>query len=320
VSDKSGSEDVRQDVDEVIRRVLSAKPHTAHELKKTVIERSGVSERTYFYHLNKLLKQGVIEEVSEKSDSGRLLTGYDLCRQQPRVTESEEVARSIQVAPYPARRFLLELAAWIKREPWGWQKLRCVEQARMYLCMCPYLVPEIAPSSEDPDAYEFIWSDEASGELRLENKRSSRFFDLKPVYDAIVPDLDAGSSDDCDVFLGVFWTPLKKPHAVFVGVCRRIDGTMGVVHVETREGKLEKSWGKGVGEQLESKSIHVCSYDSLKNGLKRRVLLNLRRVLMQHRLLIPNRYTQLIEELCDYSYMKSSEGHVLALALALDDI
>jgi len=33
----------------------------------------------------------------------------------------------------------------------------------------------------------------------------------------------------------------------------------------------------GVGEQLEAKGIHMCSYSSLKNGFKRRVLLTLRR-------------------------------------------
>jgi hypothetical protein len=101
------------------------------------------------------------------------------------------------------------------------------------------LVPEITPSREDPDAYAFVWSGEAFWELRLEGRVSSRFFDLKPVYDSVVPDLGAGFSDYCEVFLGVFWTHVEEPHAVCVGVCRRADGSVGVVHVETREGKLE---------------------------------------------------------------------------------
>jgi len=86
------------------------------------------------------------------------------------------------------------------------------------------------------------------------------------------------------------------------------------------EGKLGKSQAKGVGEQLEAKSMRVCSYVSLKNGFKRRALLTLRRALRQHKLLIPNGYTQLIEELSDYTYSKPSEGYIIALALALDNI
>jgi len=75
-----------------------------------------------------------------------------------------------------------------------------------------------------------------------------------------------------------------------------------------------------VGEQLEAKSMRVCSCGSLKDGLKGRVLLNLHRVLGKRKLLILNRHIQFIEELCDYSRMKSSGGYVLALAIALDDI
>ena len=75
----------------------------------------------------------------------------------------------------------------------------------------------------------------------------------------------------------------------------------------------------GVGERLEAKSIRVCSCGSLKDGLKGRVLLNPHRALGKRKLLISHIYLQLIEELCDYSHMKSSEDYVSTLAIALND-
>ena len=135
---------------------------------------------------------------------------------------------------YPPRRFLLELAAWIKREPEGWAAFASVEQAKDCLERFPFLVPEIEPSREDPDAYAFRWPDKALWELRPKERVSSRFFELKPIYDAVVPELSADFSEDCKVSLGVFWTPVERPHAVCVAICKRKDGYIGIVHLETR--------------------------------------------------------------------------------------
>ena len=93
-----------------------------------------------------------------------------------------------------------------------------------------------------------------------------------------------------------------------------------VVHVETREGKLDKAWFSGLAKQFRAKKARMIGYDSLKDDVKRRLLLNLRSVLEQRRLLISSRYVGLIDDLCEYSYRQPSNGYVLALAIAVDPL
>jgi len=348
VGDKLKGKKKRLDVDEVIKQVLT-KSRTARELREAVTSRTGVSVRTYHRHVKKLLRQEVVEASFERRSDGRIVKKYVLCRKQLKIKEEKQligqgIVRPIKGLDYRLSRELLELAAWIKREPKGWVEDVRVKEARHCLEEFSSLVPEILPSREDPDAYAFVWSDEAVREFDLEENVSSRFFNLKLVYDAMEADFGEEFSDGIEVFVGAYWTPVivnripiyaqymrplqyvgqpiayritEEPQSVCIAVCRGAD-TIRVIHVETRRGKLKKSWVKGMAKQLHAKKICMSGRGSLKDELKRRILLNLRRAFEQHKLWIPGRYVELIEDLCDYGYRKPSNGYVMALALAMN--
>lgn len=339
VSESDGGRDDLFDIDETIERVLLEKPRTASELRDAVIEKTGTNDRTYYNHLKKLLKLGAVEDL-ERVDEGRLLKKYAWRNVQLSIESfhgSGELNCSLS-------RGLSELAAWIKKEPEGWREFRRVAQARECLKRYPSLVPNIVPSCEDPDSYAFEWPDEAVRELSLDGRVSSRFFGLKLVYDSVEPDSIEDLSGSCKVTVGACCVPVvvdripiypecmtrlrfvgqpiayrlvEEPESVCIALCIR-DAGFRVVYVETRKGKLVKTWVKGVAEHYRAKRISMSSYDSLKNGLDRKFLLKLRKVLEQRKLSIPNRYTKLVEELFDYSYNKPSNGYVLSLSLALD--
>ena len=90
-----------------------------------------------------------------------------------------------------------------------------------------------------------------------------------------------------------------------------------MVLVERRFGKLDKAWVEDASNHLKAKAEFVLSQEKLKNSVKREVLVTLRDTLDKHVLTIPRRYTQLVEELFDFSYGGSPNGYVLALALAV---
>jgi len=78
------------------------------------------------------------------------------------------------------------------------------------------------------------------------------------------------------------------------------------------------SSGKGrIQKHLKAKTEYVLSQRKLKDPVKREVLLTLRDTFDKHVLNIPSRYTQLFEELFDFSYGGSASGYDLALALAV---
>ena len=348
---------MRRDAYSVIKRELSSGPKTSEKLREAC-KRAGIVDSTYYYHLKQLVeKLREVEEITEKDSKGRIVKKYALVEER-REEPDEKVlwgfgpsgAQSFTVGDteieYPPNKALLEIAAWIKSNPTGWATDDDnVKRARLCLKHCRYLVPDVSKPLEDPDSYVFKWSNEAREALNLKAPVSSRFFDLKPVYDAVSADLSKESLSARLVFVGVYCTPvvvgyvgiygglmqplryvghpseyrpIEEPHSVCVAVCKEPDANIRVVHVETLEGKLDKAWVSGVAEQLNAKKFQMVGYDSLKEDARRKLLLNLRDVLEQRRLAISSRYDYLIEDLWEYSYRKPSSGYVLALAIAVN--
>jgi hypothetical protein len=328
----------------MIKQTLSAEPKTPKKLKESVINKTGVSERVYYRHLKRGLDRGEIEEIPEKGSDGRIVKKYALKRKEASLAEALILPTTVSLDFRPIKE-LLELAAWIRQEPAGWSEDdEDVKKAKLCLEHCSYLVPEIEIPHEDPDSYVFIWPDEAMRELGLQEPLSSRFFDLKDIYDAMMADLNREVLSVEPVFAGAYCTPvvvgrvgiygehmqplryvgrpseyrlIEEPQSVCVAVRKESDMNIRVVHVETREGKLDKAWFSGLAKQFRAKKARMIGYDSLKDDAKRRLLLNLRGVLEQRRLMISSRYVGLIDDLCEYSYRKPSNGYVLALAIAV---
>lgn len=344
-----------KDAYSIIKKELSSGPKTSEELKEAC-KRAGIVNSTYYYHLKQLVeKLREAEEISERDNRGRLVWKYALVEEQ----EQKPVAgvswgydsgglRSFTVGDleieYPPNKVLLELAAWIRHDPTNWDADDFkVKRANLCLEHCQYLVPKVGKTREDPDKYAFIWPDEALDQLKLEGPVSSRFFDLKSIYDAVKGSLSQKARSDGLVFLGAYSSPvvvgyvgyytgmqslrrvgqpnvydvIEGPQGVCVAIYKEVD-SLHVVHVETREGKLDKAWVSGLAKHVKAKKTRALDYDSLKEDDRRDLLLNLRDALERRRLLISGRYTALIEDLLEYSYKKPSNGYVLALAVAVD--
>jgi hypothetical protein len=334
---------------------------------KKFVDTGKMTKKTVHKHRKDLIEHGLLEKGYDREVDSIV---YSVPKQYEYLAQEKELKRSIgegkpfsvklqksrlgkaillplaeMVLPeYPPKKELLELAAWIKREPSGWTEDDDIKNAKLCLEHCPYLVPEIRAPHEDPDSYVFIWPDEAMRELRLQGPSSSRFFDLKLVYDAMTADLGKEIFSFGPVFVGAYCSPvvvgyvgyythmqplhrvgqpnvydvIEEPHSVCVAVRKETDTSIRVVHVETRKGKLDKAWVKGLTKLLKAKKNRMIGYDSLKEDAKRNLLLNLRSVLERHKLLISSRYATLIEDLLKYSYRKPSSGYVLALAIAVD--
>jgi hypothetical protein len=170
-------------------------------------------------------------------------------------------------------------------------------------------------------SYAFIWPAEALDMLKLEGAVSSRFFDLDSVYDAVTGDLSMNTQNSELVYLGAYSTPVvdyvEGSQSVCVAVCKEVDA-LKIMHVETCEDKLDKAWVLGLVKHLKAKKTRAITSDSLNEDDKRDLLLKLRGVIEQHRLLISSRYTTLFDDLTEFSYKKPSSGYVYALALAVD--
>ena len=348
----------REHADFIIKEQLRSGPKTSKELKEAC-EKRGFSPSTFYYHMKQLVdKLKVVQKIRVKNAQGRTVVKYSLVKEEKVTFWSKSSGiRGFSVdnieVEVPSNRRVLELASWIRREPRGWPRDNFeVKVARLYLQHSGYLVPDIVRAPEDPDAYAFKWPDEELDGLDLEELRrlnlykcpSSRFFNLKLVYDAIVANSNKEVLSKGPVFVGahsapmvidyvgiwrgmhplhyvgrpVGYEPIEKLGSVCVAVCKEEDGIIRVVRVEKRWGKLDKAWVRGLTKQLNAKKLRMMEFESLKEDIKRELLINLREVLGQHKLLIPKRYVKLIEELLDYSYKKPSSSYVLALAIAVD--
>lgn len=338
----------------IIKKELSSGPKTSEELREAC-KRAGIVESTYYYHLKQIVeKLHEAEEISEKDSKGRLVKKYALVKERGQ-KPADDVSwyygysglKGFRVGDleieYPPSRALLELAAWIRHDPTEWDNDDVnVRKAKLCLKHCPHLIPEVGETLEDPDKYAFIWSGDALDALEIDGAVSSRFLDLKSVYDAVKSDLGSEAQSGGLVFLGAYSSPvvvgyvgyytgmqplrrvgqpnvydvIEEPQSVCVAVCKETD-VLRVVHVETRKGKLDKAWVSGITRHLKAKKTRAVDYDGLKEDDRRDLLLNLRRVFEKRQLLISGRYTPLIEDLLEYSYKKPSNGYVLALALAV---
>ncbi|MCS7115412.1 MAG: hypothetical protein RMJ15_07885 [Nitrososphaerota archaeon] len=329
-------------MDELIKHLLSAGGKTPKELKEAVIGKTRVSDRVYYRHLKKLLERREVEEKYEDEDGGRKIKKYVLRRENKLLLKAESKGVAIVGFPkFAVSRRLLELASWIKQQPEEWIESEDVEKAKQLLTH--YLVPEIKASYEDPDSYVFVWPNGNKSRLNLHDFIHPRFFDLKNVYNALTETREAVFLVSGKVFVGAYYCPFiaeyvtshedmeeqmryigkpcefivtEQPHCVSVAVCKRADNSICVIHVESRDGEIDKAWIKGLAQQLGAKKFQIQKH--LSEDLKRKLLVNLREALKQHKLVIPKRYIKLIEELFDYSYQKPSSGYVIALAIAVD--
>ena len=312
-----------------------------------------MDEKTIRKHRDALVKVGLLEKAYDMETSSVFFSvpkKYRYLAHEKRLRKSIDEERSFSVKlktdshkeailsptltelrEYPPRRDFLELATWIKREPSGWAEDDNVKNAKLCLEHCTQLIPKIGKPHEDPDSYVFVWSEEARRLLRLQEPTSSRFFSLKLVYDAVSAALTKEMLAVGPVFVGAYCTPViryvGRPseyrlveglQSVCVAVRTGTDKSIRVVHVETREGKLDKAWVRGLDRQLKAKKNRMVGYDSLKEDVRRSLLLKLRGVFEQNKLLISGRYAALIEDLREFSYRKPFSGYVLALAIAVD--
>ena len=344
-----------KDACSIIKKELSSGAKTSKQLREAC-EKAGIVESTFYYHLKQLVKKlGEVKKVAEENGKGGIIMKYVLAEK--REEKYGEVLwgctsggiRSLTVGDveieYPPNRMLLELAAWIRHKPAKWDvNDDNVKKAKLCLEHCQYLVPKIGETHEDPDSYALMWSDEALRELHLDESTFSRFFTLKSIYDSMTDDLSQKTSNGEAVFLGAYYSPvvvdyvgyytrmqplrlvgrpnvydvIEEPQNVCVAVRKETNTSLHVVYIETRKGDLDKAWVSGLTKQLKTKKTRMISYDSLKEDDKRDLLLNLRGVIEQHRLLISSRYTTLFDDLTEFSYKKPSSGYVYALALAVD--
>ena len=317
----------KEDGDIQILKELSSGSKSPEELKQAC-ERAGIVASTYYYHLKQLIeKLGEVEEIFERDSKGRLIKKYALKKEEKKPAVFNWVAGPGGICafmvdghevPYPPSRPLLELAAWIKHHPEGWNIDNInVKNAKLCLEHTSYFIPAVEETSEDPDDYTFVWPDESLKEINLGNTPFSRFFDYKAVYDAVQVVANNNSQNNGAVFLGAFYSKIgDDPLSVIVAV-RKEGSHLYVVEVERRLGKLDKAWIKGLSNRSQAKAEFVLSEEKLKDSVKRGVLLTLRDAFGKNVLSIPNKYSQLVEELFDFSYGGPTSGYILALALAV---
>ena len=99
------------------------------------MKKTGVNERTYYRHLEKLVDRNVVEELSKKGEDGRIVKKY-ASRASPLLKEA-----SSDLEEGPLSRKLLEIAAWLKLEPDGWPLFEVVRKVRVLEKNCRYIVP-----------------------------------------------------------------------------------------------------------------------------------------------------------------------------------
>ena len=346
VGDNSDFEESICDLDGLIEEALAAGPKAPDELFNSVMKKTRMNARTYYYHLKKLLRSHCVERVPGNDAEGRLIRKYALKASASAGATSLLVESSpVYEKVCPSRRYL-EIAAWLRREPEDWPEFGAVRKAKLLENRYPHLIPVLEVSNEGPDCYAFVWSDEPCRGQQFGEFVQSRFFRLKDVFCGVVDAKETEFGVGCgDVFVGAYGSDVvaeqvadfgnmytqieqmhkpmelrvdESPFSVCVAVCRGANGVLRVVHVEGRSGKLDKAWVKGVSMQVGAKAEAMLSYGGLNEDVKRSALLKLRDALEKRKVEIPNRYVKLVEELVDYSYGNLSSGYVLALALAVN--
>jgi len=303
------------DVAELIKKELSSGPKTPGELRK-LMERKNVSIRNYHYHLKQLIeKLKEVEEIPVEGPKGRLIKKYALKEEQivsagPRAKYVKPIEEIFEGS---LAKVALELAAWIRYDPEDWRR-DDVDVKRGEQCLTDYemLVPEIRTTPLDPNRYIFEWSDYAKERLKIDHS-TPRFFNLKTIYEAKWA-AEAESAADGPVFMGVneFEEERFKRWQSCVVVRRTSGHEFHVVHVEKN---LADDWTSAIREEFDAERLDINA--STGGALKRDMLLHLRKILEEHKLLIPGRYDPLIEDLLQFGYGESRGEYVLALTASV---
>lgn len=304
VSDDSGVEDVKSDVDTVIERILTSGRKSAGDLKDAVVSVTGISDRVYYRHLRRLVKRDVVEKVVENVD-GELTIMYRL---KPEVkTGSHPVYWGNSTYAGHLWR-LWEVAAHMKADPKGWNDGDAdVKEAKSILGSHRSLVPKIVKSDLDPDKFIYSWPHLVEKRYGYKiRKQFPRFFDLKRVYEAKgkaegISEPVGGSAflgvNDFEVFNKV---GVSEQWQICVVVRRTSNDMFYVVHAEKF---LIQGRGDGVSnlrKQFDTEIQRVS--ESTDEELRREMLFHLREVLDQGRISIPGRYKLLLKDLRLFSF------------------
>jgi len=300
VSDISEGESGQLDVDEEIKRALSAGAKTPLELKEAVIGATGVSERVYYRHLKKLRKKNIVEEVAETTIRGDLIRRYALPSGIPKdFTVVTQRGYRTHLTYFP--KSLWELVAWTQYSPGGWSfDDEEVETACVMIPQCWFpnvvFLPEVKRYKLDPDRYIYHWPYVFKKELKISNPLP-RFFSLKMIYQAkLTGAINELELKDAPSFLGIkqFVDNEGINRQIAVVVRRRSDSKLQVFRVEFNP-HLSKKWTAALSKEHDVSGLQIIR--STDKVLMRRAVFHLDKVLKEKRLLIPSRYSLLLKDL-----------------------
>jgi len=301
VSDNSEGKSDQLDVDEEIKRTLSAGAKTPLELKEAVIGTTGVSERVYYRHLKKLREKNIVEEVAEKTSTGDLIRKYALSRVPQEFTLGPQMYRA-HLATFP--KSLWELVAWVRHSPGGWSfDDKDVETACVIVPMCrfPVFFPKVKRYKLDPDRYVYDWPYVFKRDLKIGNPLP-RFFSLKTIYQAkLTGAINELELKEAPSFLGIkeFVDNGGVKRQIAVVVCRRPDSKLQVFRVEFTPHSSEQ-WIDALCKEHDASCLQIIR--STDKDLVRRAVFHLDKVLQEKRLLIPSRYSLLLKDLSLFNF------------------
>lgn len=340
VIDVSEEESGQLDVPDVIRRVLSGGAKTPIELKEAVLGATGVSERVYYRHLKKLRKQNLVEEEAETSSNGEITRRYVLKKVGMPENFTVITQRGYRAHLFCFSKGLWELFTWTGYSPGGWSFAdKDVEIACDLIPQCIFktvaFFPEVRKYNLDPDRYVFYWPRVFKEVFEIGNPLP-RFFSIKRIYQAkligVINELELRASPS---FLGVkeFVDNDGVNLQIAVVVRRRSDGKLQVCHVEFNP-HFSKKWTAELSKEHNVSGLQIIR--STEGVLMRKAVFHLDDVLEDRRLLIPSRYSVLLndlrlfnfsytppkprdpeEELMLKEYMETAGNFVHALAAAV---
>ena len=276
-----------------------------------------VSVEALHYHLKQLIeKLKEVEEISAKDARGRLVKKYALKEERavvagPKAKYVKPIEEVFKTSS--AKKKALETAAWIRRDPEGWRREDVdVERGEQCLRYYKMLVPEIRTAPLDPNRYTFEWSNYAKERLRIDHP-TPRFFNLKTIYEAKWA-AETEPATEGPAFIGVneFEEERFKRWQSCVVVRRPSGHKFHIVHVEKN---LADDWTSAICEEFDAERLDINA--STSEALKRDMLLHLRKIIEEHKLLAPSRYDPLIEDLLQFGYGESRGEYVLALAASV---
>lgn len=298
----SSEGDSGRDVSEVIVKLLSCGAKTPGELKKAVLGAVNVCGRTYFRHLNNLRNKAIIEEVADLGRNGKVIKRYVL-------KKANEFGNFVLVSEQQLSEHLLnfskadwELYTWWEHDPDGWVFVDEHDELVVTLishCVFPddnVVLPEIVECDLDPDRYFFDWP-RIYRQLLGIGDSLPRFFSLKRVFQAKCDEeTDFLKLRRVSFFLGIksFVDVFGVRRQVAVVVGRKSDGLLQVCRVEFF-GRFSEEWVSELGKEYGVKGAQI--FGCPDNVLMRRAVFHLDKVLEDRRLLVPVKYSLLLDDL-----------------------